>query len=43
MDQDRWDSTAVAQQQNAGLASKVARVRIPFATVSKIGHFRSLH
>ena len=27
----------------AGLAIERARVRIPFATVSKLGHFRTLH
>ena len=27
----------------AGLAIERARVQIPFATVSKFGHFRSLH
>ena len=34
---------AVAQRYNAGLAIERARVRILFATVSKFGHFRSLH
>ena len=33
----------VAQRYNAGLSFEKARVRIPFATVSKLGHFRSLH
>ena len=35
--------SAVAQRSNAGLAIKGARVRIPFATVSKFEHFGSLH
>ena len=28
---------------NAGLATERAGVRIPFATVSRVGHFHSLH
>ena len=35
--------SAVAQRYNAGLAIKRARVRIPFDTVEKFGHFLSLH
>ena len=35
--------SAVAQWWNAGPAIQWARVRIPFATVLEIGHFRSLH
>ena len=35
--------SAVAQRYNAGLAMKRALVRIPFATVLKVGHFRFLH
>ena len=30
-------------RRNAGLAIEKTRVRIPFAIVSKFGHFRSLH
>ena len=35
--------STVALQQNTGLAIERARIRIPFATISKHGHFRSLH
>ena len=34
---------AVAQRCNARLTIERARVRIPFATILKIGYFRSLH